>query len=78
METIITPERADIESKALMDLIAAVASPDSDNFELAETAMIHAFSFTTAHEEALRAFAGGPMDRFLKDQEPVDLECAVA
>lgn len=78
VETIITPERADVEGKALIELLAAVSSPDLDaQFELAEIAMLHAFSFTMAHEEAMRAFAGGVMEGCLPEQEPIELASVV-
>lgn len=79
VETIITPELADTQCKALIELLAAVSSPESEQqFELAEIAMIHSFSFTMAHEEALRSFSGGAMEGFQIEPETQELTGSIA
>jgi hypothetical protein len=61
VDDLITPELADAEAKALIEILMAVSDPESDaQWALAEAAARHAFCKTTAFERAFRKFAGFP------------------
>lgn len=80
VDIVITPERADDEAKAFVDIILTIANPEDDkSMHLANTAARHAFSMTSAFEAAFREFAGYPdrpgyvADRYLITAKNADM-----
>jgi hypothetical protein len=56
---LITPEFADVEARALIDVIYAVATPDDEtSWDLSRIIANEAFRLTAAYETAFREFAG--------------------
>lgn len=61
VDELITPEYADREVKAFIDIVLTVANSEDDTqWHLANEAARHAFSKTDAAEKAFRDFAGFP------------------
>jgi hypothetical protein len=61
-DEIITPEHADATGKRLIDLIFAIASPESEEqWELANEAAKHIYTKTMDFDENFKQFAGIPV-----------------
>lgn len=61
VDRLITPERADAESKVFIEMILTVANPEDDHsWHLANEAARHAFTKTEAFEAAFREYSGFP------------------